>query len=128
VGKTIAKVQGILFLILTIGGFMDPNFLGMHHTMIHRVVHLLTAGLGLYLGFAGTEDNARKFNLGGGVVYLLLVLLGFLAPGLLASIIGHPGPVTSADLMRDNIVHILLMIIFFIGAMRRPVVATTTAR
>lgn len=127
-GKTIAKIQGILFLILTIGGFMDASFLGMHHTMIHRVVHLLTAGLALYLGFAGSEDNARKFNLAGGFVYLVLVLMGFLAPGLLASIIGHPGPVTSADLMRDNIVHIILMIIFFIGAMRRPAVATTTTR
>ncbi|MBC8647123.1 MAG: hypothetical protein H7X85_08170 [Thermoanaerobaculia bacterium] len=124
-GKTIAKVQGILFLILTIGGFMDPNFLGMHHTMIHRIVHLLTAVLALYLGFAGTEDNARKFNIAGGVVYLVLVALGFLAPGLLASILGHPGPVTSADLMRDNIVHILLMVIFFVGAMRRPAPVTT---
>ncbi|MFN2384842.1 MAG: hypothetical protein ABR576_00885 [Thermoanaerobaculia bacterium] len=96
--------------------------------MIHRVVHLLTAGVALYLGFAGTEDYARKFNVAGGVVYLLLVLLGFLAPGILAGVIGHPGPVTAGDLMRDNIVHIILMVIFFLGAMRRPAAVTTAAR
>jgi len=117
-GKTICKLQGVLFLILAIAGLVSQRFLGMHLTLLHTVVHFLTAGIALYLGFAGTPEAARTFCVIGGAVYVLLVLLGFLAPNILATVIGHATPVTARELMPDNIVHIILGIIFFLGTSR----------
>ena len=121
-GKTICKLQGVLFLIAGIAGLVSPGFLGMHLTILHTIVHFLTAGIALYLGFAGTPEAARTFCLIGGSVYVLLVLLGFLAPNVLATVIGHPTPVTSRDLLPDNLVHIVLGIIFFVGTSRSAAV------
>jgi len=49
-----------------------------------------------------------------------------MAPGIVASVIGHPGPVTSADLMPDNVFHLLVGIVFLAVGLLRPAVVATT--
>jgi hypothetical protein len=123
--KTLCKILGVVLLIVGLLGFAQPNLLGMHLTPIHNIIHLLTAAIALYLGFAGSAEGARTFCAVFGAIYLLLGILGFAAPGVVASIIGHAGPVTSGDLTPDNAVHLLLGIVFLAaGLMKPPMVAT----
>ncbi len=123
--KTLCKILGVVLLVVGLVGFAMPNLLGMHLTAIHNIVHLLTAAIALYLGFAGSPEGARTFCAVFGVIYLLLGILGFVAPGVVASIIGHPGPVTGSDLTPDNAVHLLLGIVFLAVGLMRPAAAAT---
>src|SRR3954467_9197630 len=88
--KTLCKIMGVVLALVGVGGFAYPHLLGMHLTPVHDVIHLLTAAIALYLGFAGSYPAARTFCLAFGAVYLLLGVLGFVAPGVVAAIIGHP--------------------------------------
>jgi uncharacterized protein DUF4383 len=123
--KTLCKILGVVLLIVGLAGFAMPNLLGMHLTPIHNIVHLLTAAIALYLGFAGSPEGAKTFCVVFGAIYLLLGILGFAAPGVVASIIGHPGPVSSGDLTPDNAVHLLLGIVFLAAGLMRPAVVVT---
>jgi hypothetical protein len=123
--KTLCKILGVVLLIVGLCGFAAPNLLGFHLTPIHNIIHLLTAAIALYLGFAGSAQGAKTFCAVFGGIYLLLGILGFAAPNVVAQIIGHPGPVTSGDLTPDNAFHLLLGIVFLaVGLMRPAVVAT----
>ena len=79
--KAICKVLGVVFLILGLLGFVSPNLLGMHLSGIHNIIHLISAALALYFGFAASPSAARTFSLIFGAIYLLLGALGFIAPG-----------------------------------------------
>jgi hypothetical protein len=116
--QTACKILGLAFLIAGLVGFVMPHFLGFHLTTIHNLVHLATAAVALYLGFAGTLTATRTFCLVFGAVYALLGVLGFAAPGLVATILGHPGPVSGRDLMSDNLFHIVVGAVFVLAAMR----------
>lgn len=104
--RTMCKVMGVAFLVAGLLGFPMPHLLGFHLTTIHNLIHLATAGVALYLGFAGTFSAARTFCIAFGAVYLALGVLGFVAPGLVATVLGHP-PVTSGELLPDNLFHIV---------------------
>jgi hypothetical protein len=123
--KTLCKIIGVALVLVGVVGFAMPTLLGMHLTAIHNVVHLLTGAIALYLGFAGSYDAARTFTLVFGAVYLLLGILGFVAPGVVAAVIGHP-PVSAGELMPDNAVHVLLGAVLLIAALTSPRVARVT--
>ena len=78
------------------------------------------------MGFSASYDAARTFCLIFGFVYLLLGVIGFLAPNIVATVIGHPGPVTSGDLKSDNVFHLLVGIVFLGVGLMRPAVVTPT--
>jgi hypothetical protein len=120
--QTLCKVAGVIFLIAGLAGFAMPTLLGFHLTAIHNVIHILTGALALYFGFAASYSAARSFCLIFGAVYLLLGILGFVAPGLVASVIGHPGPVTGGDLAPDNLFHAVVGLVFLGVGMGRPAV------
>lgn len=105
--KTFNKVVGILLLIVGLAGFAMPHLLGLHLTPVHNIIHLLTAALALYMGFAASVESARTFSIAFGAVYLLLGVLGFVAPGLVTTVIGHPAT-SAGELMPDNLVHVVL--------------------
>lgn len=123
--KTLCKIAGFLFLIIGLAGFASPNLMGFHLTPIHNIIHILTGAIALYMGFAATYDAARTFCLIFGVVYLLLGILGFVAPDVVAGVIGHPTPVPAGALTPDNAFHLVVGILFLaVGAMRPAVVVT----
>jgi hypothetical protein len=125
--NTVCKILGVVLLLVGLLGFAVPNLLGMHLTPIHNFIHLLTAAIALYLGFAGSVDAARTFCLAFGAVYLLLGVLGFVAPGAVASLLGHPGPMDAGELAPDNVVHLLLGIVFLlVGATAPRAIKTAT--
>jgi hypothetical protein len=117
--RTFCKVAGVVLLLVGLAGFAMPHLLGMHLTPIHNVVHLVSGAAALYMGMAGSAAGARTFCIAFGSVYLLLGVLGFVAPGVVAAIIGHP--VTgSGDLAPDNIVHLLLGGAFLAAGVTSP--------
>ena len=124
---TACKILGVAFLIAGLVGFVMPHFLGFHLTTIHNVIHLATAAVALYLGFAGSLTAARTFCLVFGAVYALLGVLGFAMPALVATILGHPGPVSSADLMPDNLFHLTVGAAFVLAGLRTAPAAVARA-
>lgn len=125
--KTIATILGTAFVLVGILGFIAPDMMGMHLSLAHNIVHLVSGALALYFGLAGTHAAARSFCIVFGVVYGLLGLLGF--------VMGHPGPdrmltVIPDQLMlgrMDHIVHIVLGALFLIGGLAPTPVIHVTA-
>jgi Domain of unknown function (DUF4383) len=113
--KTIAKILGVVFILVGLIGFVAPGFLGTHLSLTHNLVHLISGALALYFGFAATLSAARLFCIIFGVVYALLGICGFLLGDgpdrmfeALASLGLHLGTM-------DHLVHILLGAVFLIG-------------
>ncbi len=78
--KTVAKIMGVLLLLVGILGFtnvLDPlgAHIGPNHSA-HNLVHLVSGILALYFGFAGTLGGAKTFCTVFGLVYLLLGIVG----------------------------------------------------
>jgi Domain of unknown function (DUF4383) len=125
--KTIAKIMGVVFILVGILGFLAPGLLGMHLSLAHNLVHLISGALALYFGFAGTLSGARLFCIVFGVVYGLLgiagLLLGHDGAHTVSAVPAHgqdsrllaalPGSLELAS--PDHLVHILLAIVFLIG-------------
>lgn len=122
--KTLCKIFGVVLLLVGIAGFLSPTLLGMHLTPLHNIVHILTAIIALYMGFAASASAARTFCLAFGAIYLLLAVLGFIAPNVVASIIGAGHEMSASS--PDHIVHLLLGAAFLIvGLLRSPERAAT---
>jgi hypothetical protein len=115
--RTFCKVAGLLFLVIGVAGFLDPNLLGMHLTTTHNAVHILSGLLSLYFGFVA--GSARAFCTAFGFVYLGLGVLGFVAPGVVAALLGHAGPVDAGMLTPDNLVHGVLGVAFLAAGLVR---------
>jgi hypothetical protein len=114
--KTIAKILGVVFILVGLVGFVSPGFLGTHLSTTHNLVHIISGAVALYFGFAATLSAARLFCIVFGIVYALLGVCGFLLGRgnpdnmfeALASLGLHLGTM-------DHLVHILLGAVFLIG-------------
>jgi hypothetical protein len=108
--------MGVVLLLAGICGFFAPHLLGAHLSPAHNLVHLVSAALALYFGFAGSASGARGFCLVFGVVYLALGFLGLF-------VLGDPamdrmwkiGPLELARV--DHVIHILLGVVFLGGGL-----------
>ena len=117
--RTACRIAGLTLLLFGLAGFVLPTMLGLHLTTVHNVVHLLTGLVALYVGFATTLGAARAFCLLFGTGYLLLALAGLVAPGTVASILGHPH-VSAGELAPDNALHAVLGAALFVVGWRAP--------
>ena len=117
--RTICRIFGVAFVLAGLAGFAMPHLLGFHLTTIHNAVHLATGVLALYLGFAGSAGAVRSFCIVFGLVYLALGVLGFVAPGVVASVIGHP-LVDRGELMPDNVFHAVVGAVFLLAGLTGP--------
>jgi len=118
--KAICKVLGIVFLIIGLLGFISPNLLGMHLSGIHNIIHLISAALALYFGFAASPGAARVFSLIFGATYLLIGALGLITPDLVIELLhARHAPGGPRGMAADNIVHLLLGAIFIIAGLAR---------
>jgi hypothetical protein len=122
----VATILGIGFLLVGIIGFIMPNVLGMHLSLAHNVVHLVTGAVSLWLGLKGTPSAAKTFCIVFGAVYLLLGVAGFVA---------GDGPERMLTLLpdqlmfgtMDHIVHVLLGAIYLVGGLATKAVVARTA-
>lgn len=112
---TIAKILGVVFILVGLCGFAAPGLLGAHLTTAHNLVHLISGAVSLYFGFAASLSAARLFCIIFGIVYGLLGIAGFLLGTgedrmfeALAALGLHLGTM-------DHIIHILLGVLFLIG-------------
>ena len=105
--KTYCKILAVAMMLTGVLGFVLPHLMGFHLTPVHNIIHLATGALATYLGFAGSYGGAQNFCRIFGLVYGLVAVLGFVAPGLLATILGHPG-LSAGDLMPDNAFHVFV--------------------
>ncbi len=124
--KTISKIMGVVFILVGILGFLAPGMLGMHLSLAHNLVHLVSGALALYFGFAGTLSGARLFCIVFGIVYGLLGVAGFLLGHAGAHTVDVPAHGADSSLLPvlphtlelaspDHLVHILLGLVFLVG-------------
>ena len=103
--ETVAAVFGALYLLVGVLGFLlTPGgglLLGIFAVnWFHHTFHLVVGGLGLLAGWRGW---GRRYCQVVGMVFLLLAVLGFAAPGLAAFLLAQP----SAPLVTDNLLHLM---------------------
>jgi hypothetical protein len=46
--KAIATILGVGFLLVGVIGFLAPDLLGMHLSLIHNIIHLISGALAGY--------------------------------------------------------------------------------
>src|SRR5213079_1376628 len=111
--KTIAKLLGVVLILVGIVGFIMPGFLGTHLSPAHNLVHIVSGAIALYFGFAGSAGAARGFCIIFGIVYLLLGICGW----FLGTDADHMFALGTLLMLGkvDHIIHILLGVIFLAG-------------
>jgi len=111
--KTVAKILGVVLLLLGILGFTNVlHSLGAHigpDYAAHNLVHVVSGVIALYFGFAGTLGGAKTFCLIFGLVYLLLGIVGLGMADL------HIGPLMMGK--ADHGIHLLVGVIFLGGGL-----------
>jgi hypothetical protein len=129
--QRVAAIFGVVFLLVGLLGFLStgmsmnadvntaPRLLGLFPVnALHNVVHLLFGvwGLAASRSFGGARTYARV----GGVAYLALAVLGFIAPDMFGIM-----PIGSHDIW----LHVVLgAVLAAVGFGARAPAATTTHR
>ena len=131
----IATILGIGFLLVGVLGFVVPDFLGTHLSMVHTIVHLATGAVALWLGLKGSASAAKTFCVIFGAVYVLLGIAGFALGATGEPSAGVPGP-HDARMLKvlpgmlelgtvDHLIHIVLGALFIIGGLMTKVAPRT---
>jgi hypothetical protein len=108
--KTVAKIMGLVLLLVGVLGFTHIlDSLGAHLSPAHNLVYILSGVIALYFGFAGSLGGAKGFCIIFGLIYLLLGILG-LAMGEL-----HIGPLMLGKV--DHGIHLIVGAIFLAGGL-----------
>ncbi len=102
--KTLTQIVGVVLTVVgIIGFFVQDLLLAFGVNLLHNVVHLLTGVIGLWAGFGADGKNAVGYNKWLGAVYIVVAVLGFIAPGLMLSLLNVN--------MADNILHLVLGVV-----------------
>lgn len=122
------QIVGAVVLLAGLAGLLIPgnNTLGFPTNLLHDIIHILTGLLWIYAGTQG-GSTLRSIALVFGVVYALVTLLGFVAPGLTGGLLADDPNATLGSMMSDNLLHILLTALaLYVGLSGRN--RTTTVR
>ena len=90
--QRVAQVFGVVFILAAVAGFVAPGGMGMESSpdaaakalglfpvnLLHNIVHLVFGIWGLVA--ARSFGAAKSYATIGGAIYLLLAVLGFVAP------------------------------------------------
>lgn len=119
--------MGWAFILIGVMGFMAPGFLGMHLSVAHNAIHLLSGILGLIFGLSEKPGTAYTFSWIFGTFYGLLGIAGFILGKLAFPSLGHithedrflwsilPGALELGT--NDHLIHILIGAIFLVPAL-----------
>ncbi|GEM_PF-620717 len=116
---------GYIFVTVGLVGIVVPGFMGMHLSMSHNFIHLISGVLALWSGYADESRKAYNYCIGFGALYGVLGIAGFMfgEPGFPG--VGHME--ADENLLRiipnvlefggsDHIVHIVFSGVFLITA------------
>jgi hypothetical protein len=103
----VCRIAGFALLGVGLLGFFQPHLLGMHLTPVHDVIHMVSGGLALFFGYAAPHGS-KGFTITFGSIYLVLGVLGFVSPNVVARLIGHATGISADMLLPDNLIHLLL--------------------
>ena len=101
-----AKVVGVVVFVVGVVGLLAGNpedgLLGLFNIdIVEDVIHLGSGGLLAYVGFKGTASSVRSVVMALGVIYLIVGVVGFIAPELF-------GLIPNEYNIADNILHLVL--------------------
>ena len=110
--KLVAWILGVVLVLVGLLGFvMTTPLLGIFDvSLVHNIVHLLTGGILVVGAVIDGGRNARLINMVLGVVYLLVAVVGFAAPGLTTTLLGGTTAAPAID-AADNILHVLIGVV-----------------
>ncbi len=105
--RNYARILGIVLLVVGVLGLLLGNMLfGLFNSdLLEDIIHIGSGALMAYVGFALLDNGLARTLVGGlGVVYLLVGLLGFVAPNLF-------GLIPTGYTLADNLLHLALGIL-----------------
>lgn len=104
INRLTAIILGAVLVLVGLLGFVNDPVLGIFEVdAVHNVIHLLTGGVLLAAAFMNNGVHVRMVNITLGAVYLLVAILGFVAPSLLGSIMQYNAA--------DNWLHLFLGVV-----------------
>jgi len=113
---------GVVFVLIGLVGFAAPDLMGMHLTVAHNLVHLISGALALYFGVKGTVQSARTFATVFGVTYGLLGVIGLIAgtgPDRMLTVIPDQLMFGTAD----SVIHLILGAVFLVAGLAKTTIA-----
>lgn len=124
--RQIAGILGIVILAVgVLGLILGDNSLGgvLNIDLVEDVIHLISGGLLAYVGFGQRDEGlAQNVLIGLGAVYVVVGLIGFVAPNLF-------GLLPHGYSAFDNVFHIGLgAVLIAVGYMSRSRGETASAR
>lgn len=107
--KKLAKILGIVFILVGVLGFINNPILGVFEVdTMHNIVHILLGAILVW----GSKGNASKVLKIVAVVYLLVAILGFVMVPESGKLLGLVH-VNAAD----NWLHLILAVVLFLASM-----------
>ena len=85
---------GIFFVAIGIAGIVKPGFLGLHLSVLHNVIHLVSGVAAIWCGYSDDPKRAYHFATAFGVLYGFLGIAGF--------VMGEPGYPGVGHMEADN--------------------------
>ena len=73
-----AVVMGLALTLAGILGFVKTEMFGLHFSLAHNLIHLLSGLIGLAAGLSGDGSGAKTYAQVFGVIYTGVALAGFL--------------------------------------------------
>jgi hypothetical protein len=123
--KRFAQILGVVLILVGLVGLVlgDKVWLGILNVdIVEDIVHLATGGLLAYVGFSGIDlSAARSIVLALGVVYLVVGILGFLAPTMF-------GLIPNGYTIFDDLLHLALGGLSLAVALSAPRESSQTGR
>ena len=120
--QRVAQIFGVVFILFSIAGFFASSsmatgmMLGLFPVnLLHNVVHLLFGVWGLVA--SRTFDGAVAYGKIGGIIYLVLAIVGFVAPDGFGLV-----PLGGHDIWLHALLGVALAVVGFTA---RPTVDTT---
>lgn len=128
--QLVALIFGVVFILVAVVGFITPGGMGMEASMeaapkelgffpinlLHNVVHLLFGIWGIVA--SRSWAGAKAYCQIGGVIYIVLTVLGFVAPTTFGLI-----PIGGNDIWLHALLGIVLAAVGFTA--REPALATS---
>ena len=122
--KTVATIVGVVFILVGIVGFIQPNLLGAHLGKAHNGIHLVSGAVSLYFGIKGSLGSARQFCIIFGLIYGLLGVVGYLVGTGPHHVLELPKLILGT---MDHIIHIAIGLLYLIGGFTTKTAGAATA-